>query len=88
MLRENQHYHFGTFPPNFFCYASKVLLPTAPLDSVYIFVLFHNLTISMYYSYNHRIWRKKIRKEALKVSLWYITIVRTFSTRKLLLLFF
>lgn len=83
MLRENYHYHFGTCPPNFFCYASKILLPLIPLNSVYIFVLFHNLTINMYYIYNHKIWRQKIRKEALKVSLWYILFLKTFAMGKL-----
>lgn len=84
MLRENYHYRFGTFPPNFFCNASEILLPPAPLNSVYIFVLFHNLTISVYYFYNHNIWRQKIRKEALKVSLWYI--LQTFALGKLFLM--
>lgn len=32
MLRENFHYHFVIFLPNFFFYASKVLLSTAPLN--------------------------------------------------------
>lgn len=80
LLRESYHYYCGIFPPSFFSYASKVLLPSSIL-CVFLFTCMMS-QMSQWACITCIIIKfgggGKTKEEVSKVSLWYNVFLKTF----------